>query len=184
MCFPCPSSADGDRSAARCRSASPLRLARSSPAPRTGLGLGSQPLSATHNTTAVSGRNFRSTVVSDPSRPAQSPCVQKKHVSPRSCSRHPEGRRKLPERVQEALGLVGAAKEGLLSVSVEVGLEVRRGVSARGGGRGDRRPEGGKKPAHVYHPPLRSFLPATGFAQFHLRGFGFRVGRRCRDGRR
>jgi hypothetical protein len=33
----------------------------------------------------------------------------------------------LPERVQEALGqLVGAAKEGLLALSVEVGLEVLR----------------------------------------------------------
>ena len=33
----------------------------------------------------------------------------------------------LPERVQEALGqLVGAAREGLLALSVEVGLEVLR----------------------------------------------------------
>jgi putative transposase len=33
----------------------------------------------------------------------------------------------LPERVQEALGrLVGAAKEGLLALSVGVGLGVRR----------------------------------------------------------
>ena len=33
----------------------------------------------------------------------------------------------LPERVQEALGqLVGAAKEGLLALSVEVGLGVLR----------------------------------------------------------
>src|ERR1700751_1163859 len=35
----------------------------------------------------------------------------------------------LPERVQEALGqLVGAAKEGLLALSVEVGLGVLRGL--------------------------------------------------------
>jgi hypothetical protein len=38
----------------------------------------------------------------------------------------------LPERVQEALGqLVGAAKEGLLALSVEVGLGVLRGCWSR-----------------------------------------------------
>ena len=38
-----------------------------------------------------------------------------------------EGEGVLPERVQEALGeLVGAAKEGLLALSVEVGLGVLR----------------------------------------------------------
>ena len=35
----------------------------------------------------------------------------------------------LPHRIQEALGqLVGAAKEGLLALSVEVGLGVLRGL--------------------------------------------------------
>ena len=52
----------------------------------------------------------------------------------------------LPERVQEALGqLVGAAKEGLLALSVGVGL----GVSDRVDGRGGRRcrgPEGQAQP--------------------------------------
>ena len=40
----------------------------------------------------------------------------------------------LPERVQEALGqLVGAAKEGLLALSVEVGLGVLRRAAGAGG---------------------------------------------------
>ena len=48
----------------------------------------------------------------------------------------------LPERVQEALGeLVGAAREGLLALSVEVGLGVLRELLERGGRRG-RRSEG------------------------------------------
>ena len=46
----------------------------------------------------------------------------------------------LPERVQEALGqLVGAAREGLLALSVEVGLTGRSrsvGAASRSGGRG------------------------------------------------
>ena len=47
-----------------------------------------------------------------------------------------------PERVQEALGqLVGAAKEGLLALSVGVGLGVLVELMERGGRRG-RRPEG------------------------------------------
>ena len=48
----------------------------------------------------------------------------------------------LPARVQEALGqLVGAAKEGLLALSVGVGLGVLRRADGRGGRRG-RRAEG------------------------------------------
>jgi hypothetical protein len=51
----------------------------------------------------------------------------------------------LPERVQEALGqLMGAAKEGLLALSVEVGLGVLR--VARGGGLGGCGPEGQVEP--------------------------------------
>ena len=47
----------------------------------------------------------------------------------------------LPEGVQQALGqLVGVAKEGLLALSVEVGLGAAGASGA--GGRGGGRPEG------------------------------------------
>ncbi len=50
-------------------------------------------------------------------------------VSSREVATEPEATRELPERVQEALGeLAGAAKEGLLALSVGVGLGVLREI--------------------------------------------------------
>ena len=54
-------------------------------------------------------------------------------IEPRS--RHRTGREeRLPERVQEALGeLAGAAKEGLLALSIGVGLGVLHETDGGGG---------------------------------------------------